>query len=83
MRDRERFEHHPARLVLALNSKNSRDLPAPASAIAATICPRPACAEFDGVLHRFHLGVAADELRQSAPGRALQTRAQRPESVTS
>ena len=64
---------------LALNSKNSRDLPVPASAIAATICPCPAFACSAARVDRLHLALAADELRQAASGRTLQPRAQWPE----
>jgi hypothetical protein len=42
VRDRKCLHHHAARLRQALNSKNSRDLPTPGSATAATIWPWPA-----------------------------------------
>jgi hypothetical protein len=35
--------------------------------------------EFEGIPHLLQFGLPADELRQSAPRRHLQTRAQRPE----
>ena len=43
----------------ALNSKNRRDLPIPGSAIAATICPRPALRLLGRALERVHLALAA------------------------
>ena len=55
--------------MVALNSWNSRDLPVPASAITATICPCPAIASSERVPHLLELALAPDELRQPAPRR--------------
>ena len=80
VRDRERFQHHPARLRRRLELEeqprlaDARPPPSPRRSARARLAPaRRAC------LHRLHLALAPDELRQPAPGRALQPRAQRPE----
>ena len=61
-----------------MNSYNRRDLPAPASPTAATICPWPALACSSAPAHRRHLALAPDEPRQPAPRRELEVRPKRP-----
>ena len=78
MRDRVGFEHFALAGIVALNSWNSRDLPVPASAITATICPCPLHRQFERALHLLKLALAPDEPRQPAPRRELEVRPQRP-----
>ena len=70
----------PARLVLRLELEKQARLAGARLGHRGDNLSAARVRKLGGVAHRFHLALAADELRQAAPGRALQARAQRPES---
>ena len=81
MRDREGLQHHPARLRDRLELEEQPRLAGARLRHRRDDLPMPGLARLlGGMLHRIHLALASDELRQPAPRRALQARAQRPEA---
>ena len=80
MRDREGLQHHPAGLILDLELVEQARFAGACLRHRGDDLPAPGPRLLGRALERVHLGIPPHELRQSAAGRALQPRPQRPES---
>src|SRR6266851_8894323 len=80
MRDRKRFQNHPTRLGSRFEFVEQARLADPRLSHRCHDLPVPRLGLLGRVPERLHLALAPDELGQSTPHGALQSRAQRAES---